>query len=318
MSIIVFFIIFNYRRSVYCWKNFNMKQVYKVKSENLHWLPKIFWWGRGNTTTVRDWHLKKERFTVMADTGLTLQTPWYENGNVLFLQPLRVGASVLLNNFFPSITPHLFPQSWAHSCELTKPRSPPGSPVPGILQARTLEWVAISFSNAWKWKGSRSIVSYSQRPRGLQPIRFLCPWDFPGKSTGVGCHCLLRYWDDSCLIWWWVVDSYRSLPAEPLKVRRILVLSSCSPWTGKKPCYLLSGVRELPPLLHHPGYPDTVKLTQIYVPRHSTQPLLWKGFADCHCPTLVLIWLCLRMAEEGDSEFLSHKPNSIKILLFTF
>ena len=30
--------------------------------------------------------------------------------------------------------------------------SPPGSPVPGILQARTLEWVAISFSNAWKWE----------------------------------------------------------------------------------------------------------------------------------------------------------------------
>ena len=30
--------------------------------------------------------------------------------------------------------------------------SPPGSPVPGILQARTLEWVAISFSNVWKWK----------------------------------------------------------------------------------------------------------------------------------------------------------------------
>ena len=30
--------------------------------------------------------------------------------------------------------------------------SPPGSPVPGILQARTLEWVAISFSSAWKWK----------------------------------------------------------------------------------------------------------------------------------------------------------------------
>ena len=41
------------------------------------------------------------------------------------------------------------------SCpSLCDPRdgSPPGSPVPGILQARTLEWVAISFSNAWKWK----------------------------------------------------------------------------------------------------------------------------------------------------------------------
>ena len=27
---------------------------------------------------------------------------------------------------------------------------------------------------------------------GLQPTRLLSPWDFPGKSTGVGCHCLLR------------------------------------------------------------------------------------------------------------------------------
>ena len=37
--------------------------------------------------------------------------------------------------------------------------SPPGSPVPGILQARTLEWVAISFSNAWKWKVKRKSFS---------------------------------------------------------------------------------------------------------------------------------------------------------------
>ena len=69
--------------------------------------------------------------------------------------------------------------------------SPPGFPVPGILQARTLEWVAISFSNAWKWKWSRSVVSNPQRPHGLQPSRLLHPWDFPGTSTGVGCHCLL-------------------------------------------------------------------------------------------------------------------------------
>ena len=71
--------------------------------------------------------------------------------------------------------------------------SPPGSPVPGILQARTLEWVAISFSNAWKWKWSCSVVSNSSQPHGLQPTKFLHPWDFPGKSTGVGCHCLLPY-----------------------------------------------------------------------------------------------------------------------------
>ena len=37
--------------------------------------------------------------------------------------------------------------------------SPPGFPVPGILQARTLEWVAISFSNAWKWKVKVKLLS---------------------------------------------------------------------------------------------------------------------------------------------------------------
>ena len=38
--------------------------------------------------------------------------------------------------------------------------SPPGSPIPGILQARTLEWVAISFSNAWKWKVKVKSLNY--------------------------------------------------------------------------------------------------------------------------------------------------------------
>ena len=42
-------------------------------------------------------------------------------------------------------------QSCPTLCDLID-GSPPGSSVPGILQARTLEWVAISFSNAWKWK----------------------------------------------------------------------------------------------------------------------------------------------------------------------
>ena len=40
--------------------------------------------------------------------------------------------------------------------------SPPGSPVPGILQARTLEWLAISFSNAWKWKVKVKSLSHVQ------------------------------------------------------------------------------------------------------------------------------------------------------------
>ena len=46
------------------------------------------------------------------------------------------------------------------------------------------------FSNLKKW--SRSVVSDSLRPHGLQPTRLLRPWDFPGKSTGVGCCFLLQ------------------------------------------------------------------------------------------------------------------------------
>ena len=37
-----------------------------------------------------------------------------------------------------------------------------------------------------------SVVSNSLRPHGLRPARLLCPWDSPGKNTGVGCHFLLR------------------------------------------------------------------------------------------------------------------------------
>ena len=68
--------------------------------------------------------------------------------------------------------------------------NPSGSPVPGILQARTLEWVAISFSNAWKW--SRSVMSDSMRPHRWQPTRLNRPWDSPGKNSRVGCHFLLQ------------------------------------------------------------------------------------------------------------------------------
>ena len=46
--------------------------------------------------------------------------------------------------------------------------SPPGSPIPGILQARTLEWVAISFSSAWKWR---------VKVKSLSRVRlFVTPW----------------------------------------------------------------------------------------------------------------------------------------------
>ena len=67
--------------------------------------------------------------------------------------------------------------------------SPPGFPIPGILQARTLEWVAISFSNAWKWKEKVKLLSRVRllATHGLQPTRLLRPWDFPGNAYNQSC-----------------------------------------------------------------------------------------------------------------------------------
>jgi len=84
-------------------------------------------------------------------------------------------------------------QSCPTPCDPTD-GSPPGYPVHGIPQARTLEWVAISSSNAWQWKVKVKSLSHVQllATHWLQPIRLLRPWDFPGKNTGVVCHFLLQ------------------------------------------------------------------------------------------------------------------------------
>ena len=66
---------------------------------------------------------------------------------------------------------------------------------PSLGFSRQEHWSGLPFPSPMheseKWKWSRSVISDSW-PHGLQPTRLLHPWDFPGKSTGVGCHCLLR------------------------------------------------------------------------------------------------------------------------------
>ena len=78
---------------------------------------------------------------------------------------------------------------------LCNPRdgSLPGSPSLGF--SRQEHWSGLPFPSPMheseKWKWSCSVMSDPQRPHGLLPTRLLHPWDSPGKSTGVGCHCLL-------------------------------------------------------------------------------------------------------------------------------
>ena len=82
---------------------------------------------------------------------------------------------------------------------------------PSLGCSRQEHWSGLPFPSpvheSEKWKWSCWVVSNSQWLHGLQPTRLLHPWDFPGKSTGVGCHCLrlciplLLY----PLIYWWTL-----------------------------------------------------------------------------------------------------------------
>ena len=66
--------------------------------------------------------------------------------------------------------------------------SPPGSPVPRILQARTLEWVAISFSNAWKWK---------VKVKSLTCVRLLAtPWTTTYQAPPSVGFSRQEYWSE--------------------------------------------------------------------------------------------------------------------------
>ena len=92
--------------------------------------------------------------------------------------------------------------------------SPPGSPVPGILQARTLEWVAISFSNAWKWK---------VKVKSLSHVRLLAtPWTTGYQAPLSMGFSRQKYWSgvplpkalSSSFYRWWSWNSVITWPAE--------------------------------------------------------------------------------------------------------
>ena len=80
---------------------------------------------------------KSKRGDMSVDIALLYSWNWYNIVKQLYFNAAAAAAKSL--------------QSCPTLCDPID-GSPPGSPVPGILQARTLEWVAISFSNAWKWK----------------------------------------------------------------------------------------------------------------------------------------------------------------------
>ena len=85
------------------------------------------------------------------------------------------------------------PQPCPTLCDLID-GSPPGSPFPGILQARTLDWVAISFSSAWKWKVKMKSLSHVWLLATLWTAAHQAPpsMGFSRQECWMGCHCLLQ------------------------------------------------------------------------------------------------------------------------------
>ena len=78
--------------------------------------------------------------------------------------------------------------------------SPPGCPVPGILQARTLEWAAISFSNAWKWK---------VKAKSLSHVRLLAtPWTAAHQASLSMGFSRQEYWSGVPLPSPWLPQEY--------------------------------------------------------------------------------------------------------------
>ena len=95
------------------------------------------------------WEDPLEKEMATHSSILAWEIPWIEEPGGL--QSTRVTRELGTTEWLSTAAAAKSLQSCLTLCDPTD-GSPPGSPVPGILQARTLQWVAVSFSNAWKWK----------------------------------------------------------------------------------------------------------------------------------------------------------------------
>ena len=137
------------------------------------------------------YHILKRLFST-AYSCLLCQRLTDHKGMTLFVGSLFCSIDLLLSHFshvWLCVTPYMA----AHQAPLS------------LGFSRQEDWTGLPFPSPMheseKWKWSRSVMSNPQWSHGLQPPRLLHPWGFPGKSTGVGCHCLLRFhWSTHLLL----------------------------------------------------------------------------------------------------------------------
>ena len=127
-----------------------------------------------------------------------MKVHWTFNTKIYWLKSFFLRELYLFYSLLPAAAAAKSLQSCPTLCDPTD-GSPLGSSVPGILQARILEWVAISFSNAWKWKVKVKSLSCAWLLATPWTAAHQTPLSmgFPGKGIGVGCHCLLQNWHNA-------------------------------------------------------------------------------------------------------------------------
>ena len=134
-----------------------------------------FQWG--STSHQSEWASSKNPKTINAGEGVLEREPSY-----------TIGGNVNWYSHYERQYATAAAKSLQSCPTLRDPidGSPPGSAIPGILQARTLEWVAISFSNAWKWK---------VKVKSLSRVRlFVTPWTAAYQASPSMGFSRQEYW----------------------------------------------------------------------------------------------------------------------------
>ena len=113
------------------------------------------------------------------------------------LSQAKLGLWDILTSFWVILTQVCSKKCWCLKTDLVL--SPACSKSTGGDIAVIITQYQLSIVTWWNMTtaaAAASVVSDSSWPHGLQPSRLLCPWDFPGKNTGAGCHCLLQEHDE--------------------------------------------------------------------------------------------------------------------------